>query len=86
MDEWAEELPTRHLSSVLEVGYGTGQLVFHMVDAGFDVAAIDLSPGNVSAAVARGVQASVGGFAVCWDRTASPDRGVGRHQADRPTA
>ena len=47
---------------VLELGCGTGQLARHVADAGFSVSAIDLSPGNIAAATARGVDARVADF------------------------
>ncbi len=63
MDEWSEELESRHLKTILELGCGTGQLAQHMMEAGFVVSAIDLAPANVAAAVARGIDASVADFA-----------------------
>jgi SAM-dependent methyltransferase len=63
MDQWAGELRARDHKSVLELGCGTGQLALHMSDNLFEVTAIDLSPGNVAAVVARGIDASVADFA-----------------------
>ncbi len=63
MDRWADELRSRGRKSVLELGCGTGQLARHLADSEFDVTAIDLSPANIAAAVARGIDASVADFA-----------------------
>ena len=47
---------------VLELGCGTGQLAAYAQAKGFDVTAIDLSPGNVAATAARGIEAHVADF------------------------
>jgi SAM-dependent methyltransferase len=62
-DTFAGRLNANGTESVLELGCGTGQLAQYVSTLGFDVTAIDLSPGNIVAARARGVTAEVADFA-----------------------
>ena len=62
IDGFLDRVPDRR-SRVLELGCGTGQLAAHVAARGFSVTAIDLSPGNVEAARARGIDAMVADFA-----------------------
>lgn len=63
LDQFAEDIRSRDAHSVLDLGCGTGQLAKYLADQDFDVAAIDLSPGNVDATRSRGVIAEVADFA-----------------------
>lgn len=47
---------------VIDVGAGTGQAAAHAKSRGFDVMALDLSPGNVAECRSRGLDAVVGDF------------------------
>ena len=47
---------------IIELGAGTGQASAHAKGRGFDVIALDLSPGNVAECRARGIEAVVGDF------------------------
>lgn len=47
---------------LIELGAGTGQASVHAKERGFDVMALDLSPGNVAECRARGIEAIVGDF------------------------
>lgn len=49
-------------ASVLELGGGAGQAAAYMMEQGFSVIAMDLSPMNVESARARGVDARTGDF------------------------
>lgn len=49
-------------AQVVEIGAGTGQASGHTRDRGFDVTALDLSPGNVAECRSRGLTAVVGDF------------------------
>jgi SAM-dependent methyltransferase len=62
VDAFAERLQETEAESVLELGCGTGQLAHYLTTLGAEVTAIDLSPGNVAAAKARGVAAEVADF------------------------
>ena len=63
VDEFASDLATKGTKAVLELGCGTGQLAQYLATLDLDVTAIDLSPGNVKAAMERGVTAEVADFA-----------------------
>jgi SAM-dependent methyltransferase len=63
VDEFASDLATNGAKAVLELGCGTGQLAQYLGTLDLDVTAIDLSPGNVKAAMDRGVTAEVADFA-----------------------
>ncbi len=63
LDQFAEDIRSKDAHSVLDLGCGTGQLAKYLADQDFDVAAIDLSPGNVDATRSRGVIAEVADFA-----------------------
>jgi SAM-dependent methyltransferase len=63
VDKFASHLAATGTRAVLELGCGTGQLAQYLATLGLDVTAIDLSPGNVIAAVERGVTAEVADFA-----------------------
>ncbi len=63
MDTFARSLEAENARAVLELGCGTGQLAQYFSTLGFDVTAIDLSPGNIQAARDRGVTAEVVDFA-----------------------
>lgn len=62
LDRFEQRL-TDAMSSILELGCGTGQLAAHLATHGWDVVAIDLSPGNVEATASRGIDAHVADFA-----------------------
>jgi len=62
-DTFAAGAAANGISSVLELGCGTGQLASRLLERGFDVTAIDLSPANVAATRERGVDAHVADFA-----------------------
>jgi SAM-dependent methyltransferase len=62
IDRFSEALTEGAASTVLELGCGTGQLAHYLLDMGFAVSAIDLSPGNVEATKRRGVDAEVADF------------------------
>ena len=49
-------------AAVLELGAGAGQAAVYVSDRGFEVTAMDLSPGNVAMARERGITALVGDF------------------------
>mgnify|MGYP001811800599 CR=1 FL=1 len=67
-DRWRTDVVDGLLSrigagaSVLELGCGTGQLAAYASSKGHPVTAIDLSPGNVAAARARGIEAHEADF------------------------
>lgn len=61
IEHWLHGL--HHEAQLLELGAGTGQMAEHVGGLGYQVAAIDLSPGNVAAMVARGVAATEADFA-----------------------
>jgi SAM-dependent methyltransferase len=63
IDAFAQDIDTTEAEGVLELGCGTGQLARYLADLGFDVTAIDLSPANIKATRARGVEALVADFA-----------------------
>ncbi len=63
VDSYIADLTAQGATSVLELGCGTGQLARYVSDAGFEVTAIDLSPANVKATHARGVEALEADFA-----------------------
>lgn len=63
IDAFAQDIDTRETDAVLELGCGTGQLARYLADLSFEVTAIDLSPANVEATRARGVEALVADFA-----------------------
>jgi SAM-dependent methyltransferase len=63
VDEFASDLATNGAKAVLELGCGTGQLAQYLGTLDLDVTAIDLSPGNVKAAMDPGVTAEVADFA-----------------------
>jgi SAM-dependent methyltransferase len=63
VDEFASDLATNGARAVLELGCGTGQLAQYLGTLDLGVTAIDLSPGNVKAAMDRGVTAEVADFA-----------------------
>lgn len=63
MDTFSRRLDADNEQAVLELGCGTGQLAQYVTTLGFDVTAIDLSPGNVQATRERGVTAEVADFA-----------------------
>lgn len=50
-------------TAMLELGSGTGQMARHVADRGFDITAVDLSPGNVEATAKRGIGATAADFA-----------------------
>ncbi len=62
-DAFAADATANGIRSVLELGCGTGQLASRLLERGFDVTAIDLSPANVAATRGRGVDAHVADFA-----------------------
>lgn len=62
-DAFAVDAADNGISSVLELGCGTGQLAARLADRGLYVTAIDLSPANVAATKERGVDAHVADFA-----------------------
>ena len=62
LDRFEQRL-TDATSTILELGCGTGQLAAHLATHGWDVVAIDLSPGNVEATASRGIDAHVADFA-----------------------
>jgi SAM-dependent methyltransferase len=62
IDAFAKDIDTTGADAVLELGCGTGQLALYLADLGFDVTAIDLSPANIKATRARGVEALVADF------------------------
>ncbi|MCC7106383.1 MAG: methyltransferase domain-containing protein [Chloroflexi bacterium] len=47
---------------LLDVGCGTGALAAHLMSRGYTVSGVDVSPGMLSRAVARGLAAAVAGF------------------------
>jgi SAM-dependent methyltransferase len=49
-------------ATIIELGAGTGQASAHAKERGFDVTALDLSPGNVAECRSRGIDAVVGDF------------------------
>ncbi len=57
LDDWTSQLARP--AQILELGAGTGQAARYVADKGFDVLAIDLSPGNVAKCRERGVSAVV---------------------------
>ena len=61
-------------ASVLELGAGAGQAAQYVMERGFPIVAIDLSPANVTLAASRGIDARVGDFT-------DPDFHVGRFDA-----
>jgi SAM-dependent methyltransferase len=63
VDEFASNLAATGAKRVLELGCGTGQLAQYLATFDLDIVAIDLSPGNVNAAMERGVTAEVADFA-----------------------
>jgi len=63
VDRFADGIRSDGARKVLELGCGTGQLASRLADQDFDVTAIDLSPANVEATRARGVNAEVADFA-----------------------
>jgi SAM-dependent methyltransferase len=63
IDRYSNPLLQGNARHVLELGCGTGQLASHMSDLGLIVTAVDLSPANVAAARARGIDAVEADFA-----------------------
>jgi SAM-dependent methyltransferase len=63
IDAFAQDIDATDADTVLELGCGTGQLARYVADLGFDVTAIDLSPANIEATRARGIEALVADFA-----------------------
>lgn len=61
VEGWLTDVP--ETAQLLELGAGTGQMAAHVRNLGYEVTAIDLSPGNVAAAVQRRVPAQVADFA-----------------------
>lgn len=57
LDEWANHLAPDE--RVVELGAGTGQAARYVADKGFEVLAVDLSPGNVDKCKDRGLAAVV---------------------------
>ena len=62
IDGFAAKLADRGIVRSLELGSGTGQLAAHLTRHGIDVTAVDLSPANVAATQARGIEAHVADF------------------------
>ena len=58
IDEWSRRLVPG--ARILELGAGTGQASAHLAGAGFEMLALDLSPGNVAKCRRRGLAAAVG--------------------------
>jgi cyclopropane fatty-acyl-phospholipid synthase-like methyltransferase len=58
IDEWSRQLAAG--IRILELGAGTGQASAHLAAAGFEMLALDLSPGNVAKCRQRGVPAVMG--------------------------
>jgi len=58
IDEWSRSLVQG--ARILELGAGTGQASARLANAGFEVFALDLSPGNVAECRQRGLAAAVG--------------------------
>ncbi len=63
IDAFATTLSTADARTVLDLGCGTGQLAERLAGRGLDVTAVDISPANVQAARARGVEAQMADFA-----------------------
>ena len=59
---FAARLTGRGIDRTLELGSGTGQLAVHLGGHGIAVTAVDLSPANVEATRARGIDAHVADF------------------------
>ncbi len=57
LDDWSRRLTPR--VRILELGAGTGQASAHLAAAGFELLALDLSPGNVDKCRQRGLAAVV---------------------------
>jgi SAM-dependent methyltransferase len=57
LDDWSRRLASR--ARILELGAGTGQASAHLAAAGFEMLALDLSPGNVDKCRQRGLAAVV---------------------------
>ena len=57
LDDWSRRLPTG--ARILELGAGTGQASARLAAAGFEMLALDLSPGNVDKCRQRGLAAVV---------------------------
>jgi SAM-dependent methyltransferase len=68
LDGWRVEVIDEFLSrlqpgaSVLELGAGAGQAAQYVMERGFPIIAMDLSPANVALAASRGIDARVGDF------------------------
>ncbi len=62
VDDLVDRMLHEGLSTVLDIGSGTGQLAQRMNGRGLDVMAVDLSPANVMCTQTRGVAAVVGDF------------------------
>lgn len=58
IDGWSQALAAG--TRILELGAGTGQASAHLAAAGFEVVALDLSPGNVAECRSRGLAAVTG--------------------------
>lgn len=58
IDRWSRPLAVG--ARILELGAGTGQASAHLAAAGFEMFALDLSPGNVAKCRQRGLAAGVG--------------------------
>lgn len=76
VDDFAANLHRTNRTSVLDLGCGTGQLARRLVDHGFEVMAIDLSPKNVASTSARGVQAEIADFGLLPFEDDSYDSGL----------
>jgi SAM-dependent methyltransferase len=63
VDHFADVMGAEAISTVVELGCGTGQLAEYLATKGFVVSAVDLAPGNVAAARRRGVDAIEADFA-----------------------
>lgn len=57
LDGWTQQLAPQ--SRIIELGAGTGQASLYVQDKGFEVLALDLSPGNVAKCQERGLAAVV---------------------------
>lgn len=58
IEQWAADLPAG--SRIIELGAGTGQASAYLAKRGFDMLALDLSPGNVVKCRQRGLAAVIG--------------------------
>jgi SAM-dependent methyltransferase len=62
IDRFTRRLTAAGVDRVLELGSGTGQLAEHIERSGITVTAVDLSPANVAATRARGIEAHEADF------------------------